>query len=68
MVRELKPWEVVSFPWGTAVRHSKGDWDIIFLSPDAQEIIVSHLDIILHDNGIEIVGVKPNAKTEKEAE
>jgi hypothetical protein len=53
-LRSLKPWEVVEFPWGTAVKHrGSTKWDKIFLKPDGQEIDVSHLTIILHENGIE---------------
>lgn len=54
-VTELLPWETVSFSWGTAVRHRGGKWTNLFLYPDAQEINVEHLDVILHDNGIEFV-------------
>lgn len=61
-VSSLKPWEVVSFPWGSALRHSKGDWENVMLSPDGQEIDVSKLNIILHSNGIEILGVKENTE------
>jgi hypothetical protein len=53
MTNEFKPWEVVKFPWGSAVRHAKGRWAKIFLSPDGQEIDVSELNVELHDNGIE---------------
>lgn len=54
-VVDLKAWEVVRFPWGSAVRHSKGKWDKIFVSPTGQEIDVSELNVVLHDNGIEFV-------------
>jgi hypothetical protein len=54
----MKPWEVVKFPWGTGIKHSKGGWEKIFLSPDGQEVDVSKLDIVLHQNGIEIRGDK----------
>jgi hypothetical protein len=55
VTKELKPWEVVKFSWGTAVRHSKGSWDKLFLYPDAQELDVSQLTVVLHDNGIEFI-------------
>lgn len=48
-------WEVVEFSWGTAVRDPHGKWYTLFLFPDAQEINVEHLNVILHDNGIEFV-------------
>lgn len=51
----LQPWEVVSFPWGSAVRHRNGKWTHLFLSPDAQEINVEHLNVVLHENGIEFI-------------
>lgn len=54
-VTKLHPWETVSFSWGTAVRYRGGKWTNLFLYPDAQEINVEHLDVILHDNGIEFV-------------
>lgn len=54
-VQPLKPWETVAFPWGAAVRHRNGRWEKIFISPDAQEINVSNLNVILHDNGIEFI-------------
>lgn len=57
---ELQPWEVVRFPWGTAVRHAKGRWDRIFISPSGQELDVSKLNVTLYNTGIVF--------TEKEAE
>lgn len=54
---ELNPWECVTFSWGTAIRHRKGKWDKLFLSPSGQEVDVSGLDVILHDNGIEFTKV-----------
>lgn len=57
MINEIKPLEVVEFPWGTAVRHVKGRWERVFIAPTGQEIDVSRLDVRLHDNGIEFLGV-----------
>jgi hypothetical protein len=54
MTTEFKPWEVVKFPWGSAIRHTKGRWEKIFLSPDGQEIDVSKINVNLYDNGIEL--------------
>ena len=54
-VLKLKPWEVVEFDWGTAVRHRSGRWDTVFIRPTGQEIDVSGIDVILHDNGIEFI-------------
>lgn len=54
-VKQLKPYEVVEFEWGTAVRHRNGKWEHIFIRPSGQEINVSKLDVVLHDNGIEFV-------------
>ena len=55
-VVELKPWRVYEFPWGTAIRHQKGHWTNVYLKPTGQEIDVSNLNVILHDNGIEFLG------------
>jgi hypothetical protein len=52
---ELQPWEVHKFSWGTAVKHANGKWDKAFLYPNGQEIELSHLNVILHDNGIEFL-------------
>jgi hypothetical protein len=56
MISEIKPWEVVKFPWGTAVRHVKGRWERVFIAPSGQELDVSGLNVRLHDNGIEFLG------------
>lgn len=61
-VTKLEAWETVKFPWGTAVRHRKGRWTNVYLYPEAQEINVEHLDVILHDNGIEFI---PNTTKEQ---
>ncbi len=55
MSADFKPWEVVEFPWGIAVRHRKGKWETIILRNSGQEIDVSDVNIILHENGIEFV-------------
>lgn len=52
MANEIKPWEVVSFPWGSAVRHVKGRWETVFISPDAQELDVSALNVNVDEYGI----------------
>jgi hypothetical protein len=55
-VIQLHRWEVYGFPWGTAVREQRtGKWTNIFLRPDGQEIDVSNIEVILHDNGIEFL-------------
>lgn len=54
----LSTYEVHEFSWGSAIKHRNGDWEKVFLKPDAQEIDVTALNVILHDNGVEIVGVK----------
>lgn len=47
---------VYGFPWGTAVKEKRtGKWTNIFLRPDGQEIDVSNIEVILHDNGIEFL-------------
>jgi hypothetical protein len=49
-----KPWGVYNFPWGTAVKHEPTNkWHTVILSPDAQEIDVEHLNVVLHSDGIE---------------
>ena len=52
---ELIPWEVVEFAWGAAMKHRKGRWEKLYLAPDAQEIDVSKIDVILDDDGITIL-------------
>lgn len=56
-IRQLNPWEVVSFPWGTAVRKRNSDWTHIYISPSGQEINLEDtgIKVILHDNGIEFL-------------
>lgn len=54
-VKQLQPYEVVEFSWGTAVRHRNGKWENIFIRPGGQEIDASELDVVLRDNGIEFV-------------
>ena len=47
---------VYEFPWGTAVKEKRtGKWTNTFLRPDGQEIDVSNIEVILHDNGIEFL-------------
>lgn len=57
-VVELKPWETVEFPWGTAVRKRRGEWTNLYLKPTGHEINLEEMGIkvILHDNGIEFIG------------
>lgn len=51
-----KPWAVYSFSWGTAMKHVPTDkWHKCWMYPNAQEIDVEHLDVVLHDNGIEFI-------------
>lgn len=52
---KMSPYEVYEFPWGTAVKHRKGAWEKVFLKPSGQEIDVSGLNILLHENGIEFL-------------
>lgn len=54
-VVSLYPWEVVTFPWGTGVRHVKGSWTHAFISPSGQEIDLTGLNVELHENGIEFI-------------
>lgn len=52
----LRYWEVYKFPWGSAVKERRtGKWEKIFLHPNGQEIDVSKLRVILHENGIEFM-------------
>lgn len=55
LITQLKPYESVEFPWGVGVRHCNGKWTTVFIKPLAQEIDVSQLNVILHDNGIEFI-------------
>jgi hypothetical protein len=55
-VINLNIWGTYEFPWGTAVKDERHDkWVTLFLKPNAQQIDVEHLNVILHDNGIEFV-------------
>ncbi|WP_179107175.1 hypothetical protein [Sediminibacillus massiliensis] len=54
-IKDFKPYEVVEFDWGTAVRHRNGKWEKLFISPDGQEIDVTNIEVILHGNGIEFI-------------
>ena len=55
----LYRWEMYDFEWGTAVRDRLTQrWTHVFLAPDAQEVCVEHLDVVLHENGIEIRGIR----------
>lgn len=53
-VIKFLPHEVYEFNWGSAIKHHNGKWDKIFLKPNAQEIDVSEMNVILHENGIEL--------------
>ena len=53
-VVELKPWEAVKFSWGGAIRHANGDWEKVILN-NGQEIDLTNVDVLLHENGIEFV-------------
>jgi hypothetical protein len=53
MISEIKPWEVVNFPWGTVVRHRKGKWtNIVFY--DGQELNLETIGmyVILHEKTV----------------
>lgn len=52
---ELKPWEVWEFNWGSAVKHHNGRWEKAILKPSGQEIDLTKMNVILHDNGIEFI-------------
>lgn len=52
-VHSLKPWELVEFSWGTAVRKRNGDWTHIFIGD--QEMDVTGMNVRLHGNGIEFL-------------
>jgi len=45
------------FPWGAAIKEMRtGKWLKVYIGPGtAQEIDVSNIEVILHDNGIEFV-------------
>jgi hypothetical protein len=51
----LLPYEVHEYPWCSAIKKRNGKWEKIFIKPDAQEIDVSKLDVIIHENGVEII-------------
>lgn len=51
----LTPWEVKEFAWGAALRHRRGKWEKLFIAPDAQEVDVSQIDVILDHKRITFV-------------
>lgn len=56
--REGERWGVYSYYWGAAVKDLKNNrWTTIILKPDSQEIDVTDIPVILHDNGIEFLPV-----------
>jgi len=55
-VVELNPWEVREFPWGSAMKHRKGKWSIIFIGD--QQINVEKYNVILRDGGILFQGFR----------
>jgi len=55
----LQVWEMHEFAWGTAVReHRTGRWTHVVLKPDGQQINVEHLNVVLHENGIEFLVIE----------
>lgn len=54
-VMKLLPYEVYEYSWGSAVKHRNGNWDKVFIKPNAQEIDLSNLEVIIHENGIEFI-------------
>jgi hypothetical protein len=55
-VINLYRWEVVTFPWGTAVKEQRTDkWIALFLSPTGQMVNVEKISVQLHENGIEFL-------------
>lgn len=54
-IEEMYPWEVVEFPWGSALKHQKGNWEKVFLKPDGFEIDVRERPASLTDQGIEFL-------------
>jgi hypothetical protein len=51
-------YEVVEFPWGAAIKNCKTkQWENVYF-PDGQELNVEKWEIILHDNGIELVSFR----------
>ena len=55
-VINLYRWEVVTFPWGTAVKEQRtGKWIVLFLRPTGQMVNVEKISVQLHENGIEFL-------------
>lgn len=54
-VVKLKPWQIHEFFWGCAIKHAHGPWQRIILKPNGQEIDVSNIPVILHNNCIEFL-------------
>ena len=48
--------EVLTFFWGTAIWDcEKEEWERIILNGGERELIISGLDVIVHENGIEFL-------------
>lgn len=54
-VVEFYPYEVYEFTWGSAIKRKNGKWEKVFLKPNAQEIDVSNLNVVILENGIEFI-------------
>ena len=58
VVRVLAGYEVFTFPWGAAVKSRRtGNWTSVHY-PDGQELNIENWEVILHENGIEILSIK----------
>lgn len=53
-VTELKPYAVVKYYWGAVVKHRNGNPELVILN-DGQEIDLTDLEVIIHENGIEFI-------------
>lgn len=49
----LNPWEVYTFPWGSAVKKRGGRWTHIFIGQ--QELDVTDIEVELTHRGIEFI-------------
>jgi hypothetical protein len=55
-VVSLFSWEVFEYFWGTAIKERRtGKWIRGFLKPNAREINLEGITVVIHENGIEFL-------------
>lgn len=51
----LNYWQAIEYEWGNAVIDKNDKVIEVYLKPDGQKINVEHLNVLLHENGIEFL-------------